>query len=55
MILEVLGAARDSRHINNISLDDILLSLQMVVDAKFKAIETDAIISTQSLQFDVII
>ena len=55
LILLVFDTLVISRHLSVVTIDDILLSTQLVVESKFKSIEKDSIIDFNDLNFKVII
>lgn len=55
LLLLVFDILVNSKHLSIVTIDDILLSTQLVIDNKFKSIEKDSISDFSDLNFDVII
>ena len=51
----VFDTLEKSKHLSIVTIDDILLSTQLVIENKFKSIEKNSISDFSDLNFDVII
>lgn len=55
LLLIALDTAKNSRHLSNLTLDDVILSNQLVTDNKFKSVDNNSFENINCLKLSVII